>query len=250
MKNSIKYNFYNVINFFDKKKVTYLFLSLILFNIYCIIDTKRIYGIDYNLIFDFNNRYYISMQLLLTTFFALSFINDFKSKIELITRFSDKRQYFNYIVKCIIFITTLIFLLNFGILFILRIFKHYFSISSNVFYMYNIPTPIYFIWQFFRNYVYILLVNYIIALLNFHISNKSVIYVLFGIIVVLLFIPIGSYVESNTVKVLFFSTFLSYYDFKSILNEISYFVCSFIIKFYAVYMFVFIMNKWKTYGKD
>ena len=248
MKNKIKYYFYNITNFFDKKKYIYLFLGLLLINIYCILDTKNNYGIDYNLIFDFNNRYYLCMLLLLISFFVIEFLNAFKNKIELVTRFKSKQQYFNYVIKCLIFITIFIFILNFGILLFLRVIKHHFTFSTNDFYLYNIPSILYFSWQFFRNYIYILFISYIVAFLNFHISNKSIIYIVYITVIILLLIPIGSIINNNIIKIFIFSTFLSYYNFGSMLNEFSYFACSFIIKYYILYFLMFCYKKWRIYG--
>lgn len=249
MRNELRSYFYNVTNFLDKKKYISLSLGIVLLGIYRIIDTNNDFGIDYNLIFDLNNKYYIIMQLLLTSFFTIGFLHEFKSKVEMITRFKTRREYFRYIVKHISFLVLVIFTVNLSVLFILRLFKHHFTFSCEEYLLYKMPTVLYFTWQIFRNLIYMLFMSYVVSSLYFFVENKRIVYSIFGVLILALFFQNVNLVEFAPLEAMFFSTFLSYYDFNGFEGEISCFICSFIVKFYVLKLFVFIARKWKSYAK-
>lgn len=228
MKRKIKNDYSLIKNIFNKENLFYLLLCIIGLNSYCILNTIKKYNMSLNLVFDLSGKYYIILLLLTCLFFSFIILNTYKNRPELITRFSNKENFFSFLFKKIFLIVTFIYFLEISVLFIFRLFYYHFYISSELYIFYNISSFIYFFWEIVRNYIYVIFIVYFITYIYFFSKNKNSTYVAIFFIIFSLFFPLKSF------KYVIFTYFTSFRDFGSFSNEIAIFLASYIIKYYLI----------------
>ena len=135
MKNNARLKIHDVFSILKKKDFLYLFISLILFNVYAIIDSSPNAKIFENLIYSYNDYYYVGLLMLLTLIFSLIVLSRYKNRVEISTRFKNKKEFFLYIFKKIMLMITFIYLVNFAIVFLMRTFKDFFVFENKIYYL-------------------------------------------------------------------------------------------------------------------
>ena len=242
MKERINY-YYNIIkNFFNNRNLFYLIISILIANVFNILDTVKKYGFSYNLYFDLNKNFYLVFLVLIILYFSYFLINNLKNRVELITRFSSSKGFFKFIFGNVISLVTFIYILNLIVFLLFRSFKHLFIYDNAVYFVYNFSVYKYIIWQIIRNYIYIFFVSYLITFVSLYCHKKSIVYItLFEILLPLILINTNCYY-------IFFSSFLATNNYGSLINEISYFMASYIIKYFLV-LLIYQLTKYFNYNK-
>ena len=246
MKKRIKYNFYIIKNILKKQNIVYLILSILAINLYCIMNTAKKYGFSYNLAFDLSNNYYLVLLISIILYFILQLINNLKNRVELITRFSNKESFLKFIFNNVVCLMSLIYIINLISLIVFRFFKHLFIINNEIFFIYNISTYLYIIWELIRNYIFIFFISYFITYVSFNYEKKSAVNFIIFLIYGFLLIPVAN------VDYVSFTSFLLFKNYGSLINEISYFIISYIAKYYFILFLSKIISifNWNLFFKN
>ncbi len=247
MKNNARLKIHDVFSILKKKDFLYLFISLILFNVYAIIDSSPNAKIFENLIYSYNDYYYVGLLMLLTLIFSLIVLSRYKNRVEISTRFKNKKEFFLYIFKKIMLMITFIYLVNFAIVFLMRTFKDFFVFENKIYYLYNVPVSVYFLWSFFKVYIYLIYISYLVVYINFYYNKKILTNLTIVLSIVTILIPVDAFINNTSIGLLFVSSFFRYKDYYSIFNEILYFFCSIVVKVYLLSFLFYLVKSLKKY---
>ncbi len=240
MKKKIRDSYYIIKDVLTKEYLFYLVLLILGVNSYVIISNDVVNDLPLKLVKSLMNKYYILILLSIIVFYALLILNKYKNRAELITRYNNKKEFFSFIFKKILLVSSFIYIISTVILFIFINFKFYFVYPKTLYFYYNISCYTYFIWQVIRNYIYMMFVTYLISYLYFSFENKNYSYILYMVIVAILLLYS---IKLDRISLVFID-FL-YRNYNTFVNEICMFFINYIIKFYLVYFIVEIIKKIK-----
>jgi len=249
MKNNLKIKIYDTFHILKRKDYLYLFISLLLFDIYAILDSSPNANIFENLIYNYNDHYYVGLLMILILLFSSIIISRYKNRIEMSTRFKNKKEYFLYIFKKAIALITFVYMINFLLIFMMRIVKDLFVFENKLYALYNVPVSLYFMWSFFKDYIYIVYTSYLIMYIDFYYNKNIITNSAIILSIVSMLIPIDAFVNNTSISLLFISSFFRYKDFLNLFNEIVYFLCSIIVKLYLISLFFYLINNAKKKSK-
>lgn len=238
MKKKIRDSYYIIKEVLTKEYLLYLALLLIGINIYVLIGKDVVNDLPLKLLKTLCDNYYIILLISIICFYALLILKKYQNRAELITRYNNKKEFFNFIFKKIFIVFTFIYILSLILLFIFINFKFYFIYPNTLYYFYNISSYIYIIWEVIRNYIFMLFITYVVSYLYFQFENKTYSYLL---ILYVSYILLLSGVNLNRSPILFID-FL-FREFSTFTNEICYFLIIYIIKFYLFYFLINIIKR-------
>ena len=133
MKNNLRLKLYDIFYILKKKDFLYIFLSILLFDIYAIIDSSSNAKIFENLIYNYNDCYYVGLLMLLTLLFSTIIVSRYKNRIEITTRFKNRKECFWYIFKKVVVLISSIYIINFLLLFGMTIIKNLFIFENKLY---------------------------------------------------------------------------------------------------------------------
>lgn len=166
------------------------------------------------------------------------FLKKLKNRVEITTRFKDRKEYYKYLIINIFTLVTVIYFVVVILLFVFRSFKEYFVISSDIYFLYDVSSSYYFIWSVIKLYLYLLFIVYVNVLISFNIDDDRI---------NLLWIILCILQQQTFLLSVFNNKFLSlnYYflglSYGSFLNEILCFISSLIINYYLVKFIVIVL---------
>lgn len=238
MKNSLRLKIYDALYILKKKDYLYIFILLLLFDIYAILDSLPNAKIFENLIYNYNDFYYVGLLMLLTLLFSTIIVSRYKSRIEITTRFKDRKDGFWYIFKKVVILITSIYIINFLLIFVMTLVKNLFVFENKLYYLYNVPMLVYFLWTLIKDYIYLIYINYLIIFIDFYYDKKIITNIVIAVLIIGILIPIDALISNSSINLLFISSFMRYKNYLTIFNEILYFICSIVVKLYLI-SFVF-----------
>lgn len=242
MKNNLRLKIHDTLYILKKKDYLYIFISLLLFDIYAILDSSPNAKIFENLIYNYNDYYYVGLLVLLTLLFSTIIVSRYKNRIEITTRFEDRKEGFWYIFKKVVILITFIYIINFILIFVMTVVKNLFVFENKLYYLYNVPISVYFLWTLIKDYIYLIYISYLIIYIDFYYDNKIVTNASIVLSVISILIPIDACINNSSIKLLFISSFMRYKNYLTIFNEILYFICSIIVKLYLISFVFYIIN--------
>lgn len=240
MKKKIRNSYYIIKDVLTKEYLFYLILLIFGINSYVIIGNDVVNDLPLKLVKTLRDNYYILVLLSIIVFYALLILNKYKNRAELITRYKNKKEFFSFIIKKILLVSSFIYIISTIILFIFINFKFYFVYPNTLYYYYNISSYTYIIWGVIRNYIYMMFVTYLISYIYFSFENKNYSYILYMIIVYILLLYS---IKADRISLVFID--FIYRSYGTFVNEICMFLINYIIKFYLVYFIVEIVKKIK-----
>lgn len=249
MKNNLRLKLYDIFYILKKKDFLYIFLSILLFDIYAIIDSSSNAKIFENLIYNYNDCYYVGLLMLLTLLFSTIIVSRYKNRIEITTRFKNRKECFWYIFKKVVVLISSIYIINFLLLFGMTIIKNLFIFENKLYYLYNVPISIYFLWSIIKNYIYLIYISYLVIYIDFYYNKKIITNSVIFLSIVSILIPIDAFINNTSISLLFISSFFRYKNYVTLLNEMLYFICSIIIKLYLISFVFYIINSIKRKRK-
>lgn len=238
MKQKIRDSYYVIKDVLTKEYLFYLILLIFGVNSYVIISNDVVNDLPLKLVKTLMDNYYILVLLSIIVFYALLILNKYKNRAELITRYNNKKEFFSFIIKKVLLVSSFIYIISFIILFIFINFKFYFVYPNTLYYYYDISCYTYIVWGVIRNYIYMMFVTYLISYIYFSFENKNYSYILYMIIVSILLLYL---IKADRIPLVFID-FL-YRNYNTFVNEICMFFINYIIKFYLVYFIVEIIKK-------
>lgn len=240
MKKKIRDSYYIIKEVITKEYLLYLALLLIGINIYVLIGKDVVNDLPLKIIKTLCDNYYIILLISIICFYALLILKKYQNRAELITRYNNKKEYFNFIFKKIFIVFTFIYIISLLLLFIFINFKFYFIYPNTLYFYYNISSYIYIIWEIIRNYIFMLFITYVVSYLYFQFENKTYSYIW---ILYISYIILIAGVNLNRKPILFID-FL-FIEFSTFTNEICYFIIIYIIKFYLFYFLINLIKRIK-----
>lgn len=249
MKNNLRLKIHDFLYIFKKKDYVYLFLALLLLDIYALLDSSPTAKIFENLIYSYNDHYYVGLLMLLTMLFSIIIQSRYKNRIEIAIRFKDRKECFWYILKKVILMITVIYIINFLLLFFMRLVKDLFVFENKMYYLYNVPVSVYFIWSLFKDYVYLVYISYLIMYIDFYYNKKVITNLVIVLSMITMIIPIDAFINNTSINLLFISSFFRYKNYITLFNEIIFFFSSIIVKLYLISFLFYLINNVKNKPK-
>ncbi len=243
----IKRLFYNILSLVNKKNISSLLVILAALCFYSITETSGKIKYDFysNLSFKFNDSTCIFILTLL--FFVVSnmFLKKLKNRVEITTRFKDRKEYYNYLIINIFTLISVIYFVVVMLLFVFRFFKEYFVISSDIFFLYDVSSSYYFIWSVIKLYLYLLFVVYVNVLISFNVDDERINLLWIILCIVQQQTLLFSVVSNKYINLIYYFSYSSYGSF---LNEILCFISSLIINYYIVKFIVIVLPNIKLFS--